>query len=37
MTCAKLAEWNMYPGKLMLYLIATSLVSYYAVSEEVSY
>lgn len=32
-----LAEWNMYPGKLMLYLIATSLVSYYAVSEEVSH
>lgn len=37
MTWSKLAEWNMYPGKLMLYLIATSIVSYYAVSEEVSH
>lgn len=37
MICEKLVEWNMYFGKLMLYLIVILFVFYYIVFEEVLY
>lgn len=37
MICVKLVEWNMYFGKLMLYLIVILFVFYYVVFEEVLY